>query len=667
MKRGNFSCLSAEKGSSKRNKVAANVGKVRVGSRPPLSPVKPAQQQRGAREEPAHNQVKQRVHAIPTPDGKIAIVHDDSSCENTVIALPAQTKEIVLKGSSGEDTVYILPQGTSEILLFLKISGQENLDEGLVDARSVSALNDSASKSKHKDATESEKEEVIELAPHIESTEGRAKTDAKKADKESSVAADAISGANTLRRVVRATGVAPGKELRSLFQAGGRSGEVARYLAGDSVVAGVKFSEILKQLKTWVAPSIRDEKFYQWLHIEAPAFPSLIAPENLEMMFDGTPVGDLREFVATNTTAADAKYNSPLTTDESNFIRLRYNAVPVAAHALGSSDEELHVELDIAKSKNSRQYSLRATYLWLIRIKDEPCILIYIGESLDVESRISCHLESLFDKHDDSHMQNGHRVARNHLPTEKGEVDIRLFVISAYDEESARRLAQSYVRFCGRENQPTILEVARACAAVGFFSEAVYTAVFDSLHERSRVGRVGLNFSQPGTLYGPLQSKLSLQERIDLGLTAYRGNLTPNACSLIFCDVCETWTYTVKYVTGQKRTDGSDGLQCKLCYESLAQAIRYANTDTFKCEECGKDKTGFQRPFTRPDGRDGVRCKACENKEARCKREDWDCATCRRTMEGKAERRKHPLGGYQCAMCAKRAKQAIDESTWRVT
>ena len=75
------------------------------------------------------------------------------------------------------------------------------------------------------------------------------------------------------------------------------------------------------------------------------------------------------------------------------------------------------------------------------------------------------------------------------------DFNMRLFVVSAHDEASARRLAKSYVEFCGScggKFPPSILEVARACAASGFYSEAVYTAAFRSMHDESTESCVGL-------------------------------------------------------------------------------------------------------------------------------------------------------------------------------
>ena len=62
-----------------------------------------------------------------------------------------------------------------------------------------------------------------------------------------------------------------------------------------------------------------------------------------------------------------SKYKSPLTTSESQYAQVGYNAVYAAAHALGASDEELKEALTEAKNDNSRKYCLKANYVVLCR------------------------------------------------------------------------------------------------------------------------------------------------------------------------------------------------------------------------------------------------------------------------------------------------------------
>lgn len=464
----------------------------------------------------------------------------------------------------------------------------------------------------------------------------------------------AVTGANSLPNVTRACGIASGETLGALVDA--RTGvRVARCLVGDAIVASVKFSETVEHLTAWVQPSIDGERFSQWLREAALTFPSFTVPANVYSMFDDGATGCLREFVAGGDADGD-KFCSPLSLEESSFNRLQYNAVWAAAHVLDASDDARSEALELAEAmKNSRRFAVRSTYAWLILCSDGP-VLVYIGESKDIETRISTHIDSLFSKPDDAPtVQRGHRVAREHLG---GDFKMRLFVVSAHDEASARRLAKSYVDFCGScggKSPPSILEVARACAASGFYSEAVYTAAFCSMHEESTDVRIGLNFSQPGVMHPKVMDKLSFQERIKLGLESNRartqGTTSKNTPQLFFCDVCTTWRVTLKYFTGNKLADGSDECECKNCYE----AERYAQGEHFECESCGKSKAGFQKQFLHPDGRKGIQCTACYNTAIKAARSPWTCQQCARSMKGKSERHRHPGGGHQCRMCKNRA------------
>lgn len=300
------------------------------------------------------------------------------------------------------------------------------------------------------------------------------------------------------------------------------------------------------------------------------------------------------------------KVKSPLVQTESQFARLAHNAVYAAAHELGASDEELKDALTEAQSGNSRKYCLKANYVYYLHVDgDSPTTCVYVGESQDVEMRISTHLSSLFNRDEEDRLQRGHRLAREHIAD--GDFEISMFVISVHDEDSARRLARSYIDFSGTDS---ICEVARACSASGFFGEAVYTAVFGSMHDQSTDSHVGLNFSQPGVMHPVAVDRLAFHRRLMLGLASNRartqGTTSKHTHELLFCDVCDAWKWTWKYLTGNKRADGSDECQCKNCYEQS----RYAKSQV-KCEICGQCKPGFPKPVHHADGRKGVQCAAC--------------------------------------------------------
>lgn len=587
MKRGSYSWLSAQKGLAKRNKAAfaeaaSTEGKIRIGPRPPLSPVQPAQ----PRCAPSAPQVE-------------------------VITLPDGSKTIVLAGSS-----------SSSILDTCSVKEERAL--GIIES------------------TEGCADDVAENAENVENAYKEAVTD----DDDDDVDIDAISGSCTLPRVVRGTGIAPSQELRSLLSAHGRSqGEIYRCLAGDDLVASVELSAVLKHLDGWVSPCVGAEKFSEWLRCFAPAFPSLRVPSNLAVMFDeerASSLGELREFVSTLNADTEGggggeKFNSPLSPDESNFHRLQFSAVQAAARVLGTSDENLLKALQVARSQPARRYAMRATYMWIIRCHDSGRVLVYIGESKDAETRISTHLISLFSKADDDRsLQKGHRAAREQMGALVGECEMRLFVISAHDADSAQRLAQSYVEFCRRTcggKIPSILETARACAASGFFSEAVWTAAFRSLHEESTVHRIGLNFSQPGLIFpSGKYAKVPFAQRLELGASV-RG-------ILFFCDCHQGWVRQNRQPY-QKPDGDSVLLKCKACYD--AERTESQAKDSFICNGCGLEKKG--KRVRDGDAASKYLCNRCYEHRRIASMGDFTCAHCKEVKQGKRIRQ---ADGFEC-------------------
>ena len=458
----------------------------------------------------------------------------------------------------------------------------------------------------------------------------------------------ALTGSDTLAHISRGVGIASGETLGALVDAHAGA-RVARCLAGDAVVSSVEFSETVDHLFRWTEPSIELKEFLRWLQEAAPTFPSFTVPENVRSMFDDGATGCLREFVASGVADGD-KFRSPIGVEESNFSRTRHNAVFAAAHALNASDDARSEALKLAEAtKNSRRFAVRSTYAWFILCKDGPA-LVYIGESMDIECRISSHISSLFSKPNDAPTtQRGHRVAQHYL---SDDFNMRLFVVSAHDEASARRLAKSYVEFCGScggKFPPSILEVARACAASGFYSEAVYTAAFRSMHDESTESCVGLNFAQPGRMYPVAMEQISFQDRLTLALraTTRQGRRSEN--QLIFCVRCTQWCATPCRMVAH---DTLNEYQCYSCYDK--QRLK---TSTLECEVCFQRKGGRGRPVIHADGRTGVQCIACRNKAIKAARPPWTCQQCGRVMRGDAEQNRHPGGGYRCRMCRNREQK----------
>ena len=62
--------------------------------------------------------------------------------------------------------------------------------------------------------------------------------------------------------------------------------------------------------------------------------------------------------------------------------------------------------------------------------------------------------------------------------------------------------------------------MARAGAVSGFYSEAVYTAAFRSMHDESTESCVGLNFAQPGRICPVAMEQISFQDRIKLAINS---------------------------------------------------------------------------------------------------------------------------------------------------
>jgi hypothetical protein len=367
-------------------------------------------------------------------------------------------------------------------------------------------------------------------------------------------------------------------------------------------------------------------------------------------MFDeerASSLGELREFVSTLNAEGGGgeKFNSPLTPDESNFHRLPMNAVQAAARVLDISEEKLLKALQAARSQPARRYAVRATYMWIIRCHANGRVLVYIGESKDAETRISTHLLSLFSKADgDRSLQNGHRAAREQMSAVVGECEMRLFVISAHDADSAQRLAQSYVEFCRRKcggKIPSILETARACAASGFFSEAVWTAAFRSLHEESTDARIGLNFSQPGVMFpSDKYSQVPFAQRLELGASV-RG-------ILFFCDCHQGWVRQNWQPYHQPDGD-SLLLKCKPCYD--AERTKSQAKDSFTCNGCGKEKKG-KRVRDVDAGAGKYLCNQCYEHRRIASMGDFTCVYCKKVKQGKRIRQAD--GSECCNACYQR-------------
>lgn len=252
--------------------------------------------------------------------------------------------------------------------------------------------------------------------------------------------------------------------------------------------AGVEFEKILTEIFERSKTSASREKFVDWVATSAPMYPALNVGETT--FVDVSEIASHREFVRV-TEGGEREWRSPLNAAESSFARKTYNAVIAAAKALDASEDELCEAFKRAEREASlslghyRYLNVRGLYVWAI--SHEDLTYVYVGESLDLEQRISTHLVAIFDAEDgDGSLQRGHAVARN-----VGEDDtFRAWALIGHDEASAITLAKSYVDFF--PNIPgtkvdAIMECARAIAGAGFAAEAVYTACFGSLHKEGTI------------------------------------------------------------------------------------------------------------------------------------------------------------------------------------
>jgi len=475
-----------------------------------------------------------------------------------------------------------------------------------------------------------------------------------------------IGGAENLRHVDRAKGINAASALRALVDAGGGDA-VARCLAGDCVVAGVDVAEAIRHLVGWVRPSIGAEAFQGWLNTKAPAFPALtIEEDSVSTIFLGdgaAAMNGLREFVADDENGSSpGKLRSPLLSGESTFARLKYNAVYAAAWALGASDDERREALaEAARHSNTRVFTVRATYVWFIRCESGQ-VYVYVGESTDVERRISTHFENLFDRQDDDpRLQRGHALARRECAATKDQA--HFCAISAHNEQSARSLAQSYVlcaanircdRFSDASMTCRILEVARACAASGFYSEVVYTAQFRSMYAERTAERVGLNFSQPGVMH-PQGSGIDAidtmtweQVKAKFGKTTTKGSHARSEETekpALKCRVCKR-----EFIQGKLRSfrhgDGG-GRICEVCY----QRARQKKQPGCECAECGKRVPQGGRSYAHGNGGERI-CNACYQHAHPPKHKACRCAVCgKQVPEGTQSLRHGDGGGRMCNAC----------------
>ena len=450
------------------------------------------------------------------------------------------------------------------------------------------------------EATEATAKEATATATEATATEVDAEADAEEVG-EAANEGVLKRGADEFKYVKRAAGNAVKGELIALdvtvLNGYGEGPFVQRVKAGETI-DGVRFDEILSTCYAKAHSSLECDDFMWWLFNLAPTY-SREAPDP-QAAFDGRQG---REFVGPDDfDDTSLKWESPLSEAESAFAREPFNAIYAAAVALGKSKDDPDVMEAITRNTSSSRYlNIRAVYLYVIRVGNIICI--YVGESVDVEGRIACHLVAVLDG--GAHLQRGHALAREKMEerTAGDRVGFKAYVLLAHDEVSARRLAESYIAYVTKivGKVPSVLEVARACAIAGFSSEAVYTAFFKSLNSAGTDDHVGLNFSQPGIVHprdegGDLSLRairelanhrkrksarvqVNVQVNGEQSATCRQRSARPE--ETLTCNQCKG-PYRRGDGGGHRRGDGG-GRLCYGCYHKKWQAAQPA----FTCS-CGK-------------------------------------------------------------------------------
>ena len=96
--------------------------------------------------------------------------------------------------------------------------------------------------------------------------------------------------------------------------------------------------------------------------------------------------------------ATTDRWKSPLKKAESTFSRTPFNALHCAARALESNRDELAAALADAEKGAigiARMLYVRACYLYTILDTNTGTHYFYVGESIDVEARMSSHLDAM--------------------------------------------------------------------------------------------------------------------------------------------------------------------------------------------------------------------------------------------------------------------------------
>lgn len=265
----------------------------------------------------------------------------------------------------------------------------------------------------------------------------------------------------------------------------------------------VQFDLIARQIYEMSSSSMPYDSFIRWMTQKAPLYANWVPESAVELTNLG--VASAREFVRCSHEARDGdKLVSPLTPEESALARKRDNAVFEAAIALSSSRQELDATLAEvhewdSRSTKRRLVNARAVYVYSITVEDS--VLLYVGESVDIESRMDTHISYLFKEHASANAQDGHKLAREHLAKSSEQMMFRAWALSVHSCASLQALAKSYIDARAHEKlsaKCSILELATVIGSSGLWLEAYYTARLGSLMSASTEAVLGMNVSQPG-------------------------------------------------------------------------------------------------------------------------------------------------------------------------
>ena len=268
---------------------------------------------------------------------------------------------------------------------------------------------------------------------------------------------------------------------------------------------GVEFAKILKALYSCGGSSLDFKRWMEWILHEAPIYDELLMKINSAADFvelcsqDPSILWTTHEEVRSTLTADERAFSC----SDENIIRALFSQ---------KEAEKLVNGGDTKRKFLVRLRSARLVYVYALRI--EGRWHLYVGESTDVEVRISVHLRTAFGNRRTK--QNAHKriqlyvqhkgLAReNWLDLVKDLIAMGDLVIATPGgggvRSNVQALGQSYMNALAQAGiEGNAIEVATAVGSAQFIREALWTSALSSWEGANSDG---LNSSQPATRYEP--------------------------------------------------------------------------------------------------------------------------------------------------------------------